>query len=90
MPRFWQDYVKWVEKLAGINLTADSMLERVRNPRKANAKPGGCGPGDLLLIIAGTRNICKSAKTVNNTTCTEIEGLRVLIRWFAVECKTRF
>eukprot|EP00439_Symbiodinium_sp_Y106_P080976 s652_g19.t2 len=50
-----EDYVKWVEKLAGINLTADSMLERVRNPRKANAKPGGCGPGDLLLIIAGKK-----------------------------------
>ena len=55
MPRFWQDYVKWVEKPASINLTMDSVLE-CRNPRKANAKPGGCGPGDLLLIIAGTRS----------------------------------
>ena len=24
-----------------------------RGARLANAKPGGCGPGDLLLIIAG-------------------------------------
>ena len=23
--------------------------------RKANGKPGGCGPGDLLLIIAGAK-----------------------------------
>ena len=55
MSRFWQDYVKWVEKPSSINLTTDSVLDR-RNPRKANAKPGGCGPGDLLLIIAGARS----------------------------------